>query len=296
MQGRQPGNLPRMSAMSTIASHRRFYAEFLVRAFGSGEQRLIDAFAAIPREDFVGPGPWQVCVGSDEYISTGTDDPALLYQDILVGLAPERRINNGQPSLHARFLSEAAPALGERVLHVGAGTGYYTAILATLVGATGSVDAFEIEPDLAARAASPLERFSNVSLRGASATDAVLARYDVIYVSAGTTHPPAPWLDALDVGGRLVLPLTPDEGVGIMLKITRRAVDRYAAEALARVAFVPCIGARDAAASASLAAALDGSSFTSVRSLRRGTRPDRTAWCVGAGWWLSTSDEAPLGA
>ncbi|MFN7952508.1 MAG: protein-L-isoaspartate(D-aspartate) O-methyltransferase [bacterium] len=276
--------------MSTIASHRRFYAEFLVRAFGSGEQRLIDAFAAIPREDFVGPGPWQVCVGSDEYISTGTDDPALLYQDILVGLAPERRINNGQPSLHARSLSEAAPALGERVLHVGAGTGYYTAILATLVGATGHVDAFEIESDLAARATTNLAHLGNVVVHGASASDGLLRDYDVIYVNAGTTHPPPAWLDALRVGGRMVFPLTPNEGVGIMLRITRLAADSYAATAFARVAFVPCIGARNEVAAVSLAAALERGSNTDVRSLRREEPPDHTAWCVGDGWWLSCSE------
>ncbi len=276
--------------MTSILDHRRFYAELLVTAFGSGEQRLIDAFAAVPREDYLGPGPWQVCVAADRYISTRSDDPALLYQDILVGLAPDRRINNGQPSLHARFLSEAAPAWGERALHVGAGTGYYTAILATLVGANGHVDAYEIERDLAARATANLADFAHVTVHAGSVLLAHLGSYDVIYVNAGTTHPPPAWLDALRVGGRLVFPLTPNEGVGVMLKVTRLATEAYAATAFARVAFVPCIGARDDAAATSLSAALERGTHGTIRSLRRNVLPDPSAWCVGDGWWLSRDE------
>ena len=51
------------------------------------------------RGSFVGPGPWKVFAGSN-YVETPTDDAAFLYQDVVVALAPERRINNGEPSLH----------------------------------------------------------------------------------------------------------------------------------------------------------------------------------------------------
>lgn len=277
--------------MNSVAEHRRFYAEFIVRSSGSCDERLIAAFASVPREDYVGPGPWQVFVGSG-YIPTISTDPALLYQDILIGLATERQINNGQPSLHARCLAAAAPRIGESVLHVGAGTGYYTAVLATMVGASGRVSAFEIETDLAANAAANLARFPNVCVEAASASETGLARSDIIYVSAGATHPPAAWLDALNVGGRLIFPLTPNEGFGVMLKIARTSEYTYAASAFMRVAFIPCIGARDDASSESLACALERQALTEVRSLRRGVSPDATAWCVGAGWWLSTAEPA----
>ena len=92
--------------MNSIAEHRRFYAELVVRSAGSANARLVDAFAQVPRERFVGPGPWHVFVG-DGYITTPTDDPRFLYQDVLIALAPERNINNGQPSLHARCLAPA---------------------------------------------------------------------------------------------------------------------------------------------------------------------------------------------
>jgi protein-L-isoaspartate(D-aspartate) O-methyltransferase len=59
---------------------------------------------------------------------------------------------------------------------------------------------------------------------------------------------------------------------------------------LSRVAFIPCIGARDGAASKTLAAALETQSINAVKSLRRGMPADRTAWCVGSDWWLSTAE------
>lgn len=273
--------------MNTTAEYRRFYAEFIVKSTGSSDARLIEAFAAVPREDYVGVGPWPVNVGS-EYIPTISDDPSHLYQDVLIGLATERRINNGQPSLHASCLAAAALALGESVVHVGAGTGYYTAILAKLVGPTGRIVAFELEQDLAARAATNLRQFQNVEVRAKSAIESAMPTSDLIYVNAGATHPPPAWLDALSIGGRLVLPLTPNEGLGVMLQVVRKSFTVFAASALGRVAFIPCIGARDDAASASLSVALERQSLEEVRSLRRGTPPDETAWCKGAGWWLST--------
>lgn len=274
--------------MTAIATHRKFYAEFIVKSTGSSDERLISAFATVPREDYLGPGPWPVFIGSG-YLPTVSADPCLLYQDILIGIAPERKINNGQPTLHARCLAAAAPAPGETVVHVGAGTGYYSAILATLVGPTGSVAAIEIEADLAAKARANLARFGHVRVAAASATEHPLPAADVIYVNAGATHPPPAWLDALNVGGRLVMPLTPNDGLGIMLKVTRVASDSFAATAICRAAFIPCIGARDDAASASLTAALERQSLKEVRSLRRGTAPDATAWCTGDGWWLSSA-------
>jgi protein-L-isoaspartate(D-aspartate) O-methyltransferase len=275
--------------MNTTAEHRRFYAEFIVKSTGSTDARLIDAFTAVPREDYVGTGPWPVFIGTG-YLPTVSDDPSLLYQDILIGLATDRKINNGQPTLHARCLGAAAPGAGETVVHVGAGTGYYTAVLAALVGPTGLVVALERESDIAERAASNLKHLSNVIVRAESATETSIPPCDVIYVNAGATHPPSAWLDALSVGGRLVFPLTPNEGFGVMLKVVRQSPTTFLASTVTRVAFIPCIGARDDAASASLTAALERQSLKEVRSLRRGTAPDETAWCIGNGWWLSTAE------
>lgn len=280
--------------MNDLADFRRFYAEFIVRSTGSSDERLISAFATVPREAFMGPGPWQVFVGSG-YIPSLSDDPRLLYQDVLVGLAPDRKINNGQPSLHARCLAAVAPAQGETAVHIGAGTGYYSAVLATLVGPTGTVLAIEREEDLAERARAALQPWPRASVRAASGTDTALPPADVIYVSAGATHPPAAWLDALRIGGRLLFPLTPNEGFGVMLLVTRQSENTYAASALVRAAFIPCIGARDDEASRSLALALERQTLKDVRSLQRGTLPDGSAWCMGEGWWLSSREPGLVG-
>ncbi len=87
---------------------------------------------------------------------------------MLVAIDARRGINNGQPSLHARCLAALALQGGETVLHIGAGAGYYTAILAHLVGPAGRVVAYEIEPDIADRARENLAGFPQVELRAAS--------------------------------------------------------------------------------------------------------------------------------
>ncbi len=277
--------------MKAIQAYRDFYANFIVNSAGSTSQRLISAFASTPREHYLGPGPWPIFAGS-RYLPTVADDARLLYQDVLVGLAPERGINNGQPTLHARCLAACAPAVGESVLHIGAGTGYYSAVLAALVGSGGSVVAYEIEVDLAERARQNLQHLRQVRVLAESACVAALPEADVIYVNAGATHPLGTWLDALRVGGRLLFPLTPDEGFGGMLLVTRRAAASYAAALIARVAFIPCLGARDETASRALALAFERAATDKVKCLRRDGPPDATAWCVGAGWWLSTAAPA----
>jgi protein-L-isoaspartate(D-aspartate) O-methyltransferase len=277
--------------LSTIEDHRAFYANFVVRSGGSSSENLIAAFAATRREQYVGGGPWSIFCYPD-YISTVSDDPRLLYQDVVVGIASDRGINNGQPSLHARCLAACAPNAGESVIHIGAGTGYYTAILAALVGSTGPVSAYEIEIDLASRARDNLRHLSNVTVVAASASQGTLPRADVIYVNAGATHPLKLWLDALKVGGRLIFPMTTNSGFGVMLLITCRSTDRYAASVLSHVAFIPCVGARDDAASQALSTALQSRSLFAAKSLHRGGVADDTACCVGADWWLSSAEPA----
>lgn len=246
--------------------------------------RIAGVFATVPRERFAGPPPWRIFGGND----TGqmVSDPAMLYQDVLVQLKGEAAINNGQPSLHALCFAALQIDEGEAVVHVGAGAGYYTAMLALLVGERGQVDAYEIEGDLAAQAEENLREMPWVRVHAASGSQASLPECDVLYVSAGATAPLEVWLDALRVGGRLLFPLTPEEGYGGMLMVTRKT-QGYAARFLCGAKFVGCEGARDEAMARRLAACFSKGHAGEVRSLWRNDRPDGSAWCVGEGWWLS---------
>src|SRR5207253_10114897 len=176
---------------------RHFYADLVTTGAGAAKnERLKEAFASTPREFFVGPGPWKVFAGGN-YVETPSDDPAFLYQDVVVALAPERRINNGQPVLHAINLAALNVKQGVMVFNVGAGTGYYTALLARLTGETGSVVAYEVEHDLAQKAIRNLSDISNVTVQERSGSEAPLPGCDAIYVNAGATAPLDVWLDAL---------------------------------------------------------------------------------------------------
>lgn len=274
---------------STLSVVRHFYARLITARAGVDDPRIVDAFESIERERFLGPGPWQVKVAANGYMASETADPVVLYQDIVVALVPEKGIHNGEPSLHAKSLGAASPKPGEVAIHIGAGTGYYTAILARLVGERGRVHAYEIDKSLAAQAMNNLSRYPSVTVYPKSALDDVLPTGDVIYVSAGATHIPVEWLDVLAVGGRLVLPLVPNDRLGCMLLVVRASDAAYGARVFSRAGFIPCAGARDDRQSHALAAALDAGNSSEVRSLRRGGTPDETAWCVGNGWWLSTA-------
>lgn len=140
------------------AKYREFFAKYVA---GNANPGIANAFALVPRERFAGPGPWSIRCG-DGYIRTPDDDPAFIYQDVLIGLDPDRGINIGMPSAHAAWLDKMDLREGDRVIQVGAGTGYYTAVIAEIVGASGTVTAFEIDEDLAARARQNLKDYSQV--------------------------------------------------------------------------------------------------------------------------------------
>src|SRR5215469_17732617 len=141
---------------------RRAFAKQIMAAAGVADARVEAAFAAVRREHFLGPGPWLMPRWSLRYVPTPSDDPVYLYQDAPVGIVPDRNLNNGQPSLHAMLIAAAAPRPGEHVVHIGAGVGYYTAILANMVGDSGGVTAIEFDGGLAMRLAANFAGQPNV--------------------------------------------------------------------------------------------------------------------------------------
>ena len=275
---------------SDLQAARSAYAENVCRIGRCKDSRVQAAFAKVPREKFLGPGPWPVFAAPGSISPTPSDDPVQVYQNVLFALKPELGINNGQPSLHAGCLAHMHIKPGMSALHIGTGTGYYTAILAELVGPQGEVLGLEIEADLAAKAKANLADWPNVRVEARSGTQGALPQSDAIYVNAGATHPLDIWLDALSDGGVLALPLTGAQNFGMMLFVTREG-SRYRAEAPWPVGFVSCSGARDEQTAHALTKAVASGALRDTKRLCRDNEPDETALFAWEGGWLSS---APL--
>jgi protein-L-isoaspartate(D-aspartate) O-methyltransferase len=278
------------SMNTSIEAARQLYAEQLQAQTHMSSRALFKAFATVPRERFVGPGPWRV-LGSGEFWMTEDADPRHVYRNVLIALDEAKGINNGQPSMWARFFDQLDVQPNHRVLHLGCGTGYYTAILAELVGADGRILAVEIDQGIAEKARTALSLWPRVTVIHADGSNGPFAPADVIVVSAGVTHPPASWLSALKPGGRLLFPLTPDHEAGAMAYLTRRSTDNFAARLSFGVQFIPFSGARDHRVSGQLAEALHRDEGASVRSLRCDPHEKvNTCWLHGDGWCFSTRE------
>ena len=247
------------------------------------------AFASVPREQFLGAGPWRLRHLVDGYWDSPDDDPKWIYHDVLVALDESKGLNNGEPGLWARHFDSLSVQPGERVLQIGAGSGYYTAILAELVGADGKVHGLEIETNLADAAAANLKDWPQASVAATDGSADVGGPYDVVVAFAGATAPKGEWLDTLADGGRMLLPMTGSrEWGGFMLKIERQG-EQLAARSAGWVGFYPCAGARTADAEEALTKALaDAVGQRALKSLRRDSHlRDDTCWLHGDGWCLS---------
>jgi protein-L-isoaspartate(D-aspartate) O-methyltransferase len=275
----------------SLAVARSWYAEELRLAGPVTSEALIRAFASVERERFLGPGPWQTRSDSGRggYRMTPDADPRHVYHNVLVALDATRRINNGSPSLWAYVLDQMQLSPGESVLHLGCGTGYYSAIMAELVGPSGSVTAVERSKARAERAGTALSAWPWVATVNADGASYGEGLKDVIVVSAGATHPMPAWLDALRPGGRLVFPLTSERFGGFLLKVTRGdTADRLVATMLCRAWFMPFLGARDADLDKGLAAQIVAGHADQVQSLRRDRHePDGSCWLHGDDFCLS---------
>lgn len=261
--------------MSELATYRRRFAEELRATARLTSDELVHAFAKVPRERFVGHGPWQICDFADDgswsYRTTDSADPIHVYRDVLIGIDSTRGLNNGEPSSLASWIESLAPRSGETVVHIGSGTGYYSAILAELVGPSGIVLACEIEPILAACAEENLRPWNQVTVSPMDGCELPFAECDAIFVNCGVTHPLPAWLTRLRMNGRLLLPVTAssDEtgiGFGAMYLITRRGLG-FAVHYLSPVGIFPCSGGRSEALNQAL---LDKAkeSWRNVRSVR----------------------------
>ncbi|MGH1482945.1 MAG: protein-L-isoaspartate O-methyltransferase family protein [Geminicoccales bacterium] len=283
-----------MQEINSLKDARRWFAEDLrVVAPVINNEAIIGAFAAVPREQFLGSGPWHIHSRMWDvapYLSS-SDDPRLLYHDVLVSIDNDRDLNNGLPSLWAYVFDHLNILPGATVLQVGAGVGYFTAILATLVSKDGSVIAYEIDPELADRAKQNLRSYTQVEVRSGDATSPFqVPALDAIVACAGATHVPSHWLENLTDGGHMMLPLTASDHKGFMMLLSRQP-DSFRVSSIGSCGFYHCAGARKATEERALQEALNahGGKAPDLGSLHLASDTEKptNAWYIGEGFSIS---------
>jgi protein-L-isoaspartate(D-aspartate) O-methyltransferase len=283
-----------------IELRRRFFAEELEAVCKLRTPALVDAFARVPRDQFLPPGPWTVLSdGGESYMMgaalrtrlTPDADPARVHHNIAVAIDAERQLFNGQPGTLGGWIDALELAPGARVLHVGSGLGYYTAVMGECAGSAGRVLAFEVDETLASEATRRLASRPWIEVRHGDASEPLRETFDAILVNAGVTHPLDNWLDALAPGGRLMVPLTATMpavgsrlGKGLVFLLTRDESGAFAARVITVVAVYSALGVRDPELNDRLGKALAAgpARWMAVTRLRRDLHePDETCWLHG---------------
>lgn len=288
-----------MSA-AEIAAARAAFAQSLREHGRVADPRVLAAFASVPREDFLGRGPWLTLPDAAGYRSTPDADVRRVYEDVAIALDPARMLNNGSPGFLGRVIEALEVREGERVAHIGCSTGYYSAILAETVGPRGRVIAVELAPDLAERARKNLARWKQIEVRHADGLMQPAENVDVVFVQAGVTHPQQRWLDVLPAGGRIALALTailPPSRVRRIVRdhagwllIAKKTEHGFRARFLEIIGVQALLGGRDPAAQTRLRAAYDREQGARppVNSLRIDAHAQEAAcWHHEPTWCLS---------
>jgi protein-L-isoaspartate(D-aspartate) O-methyltransferase len=190
------------------------------------------AFLAVPRHLFLP----QVEVGE------AYRDTAIVVKSDAEGLPVSA---STQPAMMAIMLEQLGLAAGQRVLEVGAGTGYNAAVMARLVGDSGSVVTIDVEPDLVVQARVNLaaaECHGVTVICGDGADGAPdFAPFDRIIVTAGAWDLAPQWLEQLGDGGRIVLPLSV-RGIQLSVAFSRAETGTWVSGSARRCQFIRMTG------------------------------------------------------
>jgi protein-L-isoaspartate(D-aspartate) O-methyltransferase len=288
-----------MDNSAQLRQQRRFFAEEVQIVANLRTPRLVEAFASVPREQFLRPGPWMIRGEADMAGPprlTPDDDPRHVLHNVVVAIDPARQLFNGMPTALGLWIDALALQPGDRVLHVGCGLGYYSALMAHCVGETGRVVAIDVDAALVDEARANLASCPQVDVRCNSGVELEDETFDAILINAGMTHPHEAWLAALRPGGRMVLPLTcafpqmgPTIGKGIIVVITDRGTPHTLdARLLNFVAIYSAVGIRDAALEQALGQGMARNPWPSIKHLRRDPHePGASCWLHGNSFCLS---------
>jgi protein-L-isoaspartate(D-aspartate) O-methyltransferase len=211
--------------MADFAAEREKMVQRQIAGRGIKGRRLLDAFRTVPRELFV-----------------PEDLRAFAYEDGPLPIDAEQTIS--QPYIVALMIEAAEVAPGDKVLEVGAGSGYAAAVMGRIAD---RVIAVERHGELVEAARARIERlgYDNVRIVEGDGTAGLPgeAPFDAILCAASGSHVPPALLAQLSPGGILVMPVGEPDAVQSLVKVTRRGDEDFAREDLGPVRFVPLIGA-----------------------------------------------------
>ena len=217
------GAARKVNLTDEMSLQRQRMIERLVDHYKIKDERVLEVMAALPRHLFV---PSAI--------------KSQAYNDNALPIAGGQTIS--QPYIVARMTELLELTGNEKVLEIGAGSGYQTAVLASLAR---KVFAIERIASLAEDARGRLQQLGihNVSLKTADGTEGwdTYMPYDAVLVAAGGPEVPEPLVEQLKVGGRLVIPIGKDQRSQMLIRVTRKE-EGYSQENFGPCAFVPLIG------------------------------------------------------
>lgn len=210
--------------MTDYTREREAMVERHLKRRGIGEQHILDAFLAVPREEFI----------REEYAH-------LAYGDHPLPIEAGQTIS--QPYIVALTIQAAAIRPGDKVLEVGAGSGYAAAVISRIAG---EVIGIERQHDLVEIARERMRRlgYDNVEIVEGDGTRGCPehAPFDAIVAAASGSHVPKAFIEQLKDGGRIVMPVGDPGWVQELVKVTKKPDGTLDRENLGGVRFVPLIG------------------------------------------------------
>jgi protein-L-isoaspartate(D-aspartate) O-methyltransferase len=213
-----------MSKRSAVKEKRLRMVERQIAARGIHDPRVLDAMRRVPREIFV-----------------PVDRRDLSYEDRPVSIGAGQTIS--QPYIVAAMIEALQLKPGEKLLEIGGGSGYASAVAAEIAGQVFSIERI---PELAQAAKENLAAagIGNVTVRCGDGTEGWQEEqpFDAILVSAGAPEAPQTLLHQLKIGGRMVVPVGNDPTAQDLVRITRTGAETFSRVYLTSVRFVPLIG------------------------------------------------------
>lgn len=210
--------------LADFQAEREAMVERQLKSRGITEPHILNAFLEVPREAFVGPGYAHLAYG---------DHP----------LPIEAGQTISQPYIVALMIEAAGIKAGDKVLEVGAGSGYAAAVIGRIAA---QVVAIERQHDLVEVARKRLERlgYGNVTIIEGDGTMgcAAEAPFNAVLAAASGSHVPQPWIDQLEEGGCIVMPIGQPGWVQELVKVTKGPGGKLLREDLGGVRFVPLVG------------------------------------------------------